>query len=200
MDQNFQSILIIRFSSLGDIVQAMGVLAPLKKAFPELDIDWATKAEFAPLLQDREEINQVFALQKVHGAFGDFLRLGWKLRKKRYCLIYDAHSNLRSLFLWWVLRPFSTSRWVRRSKERWRRFLLFQLGINRFPAPFKGSLSYFRAAQKDMATHGCTQLWPLACIIFAASLGRALGGKTRTGSGAGSGGGLAFKALAFATL
>ena len=147
MDQNFQRILIIRFSSLGDIVQAMGVLAPLKKAFPKSDIDWACRSEFAPLLQDRDEICRVFALKKSQGLLG-LLCLGWRLRKKRYDLIYDAHSNLRGLVLWWILWPFSRSRWIRRSKQRWKRFLLFKLRINRFPAPFKGSLSYLRPLKK----------------------------------------------------
>ncbi len=167
--KNFQHLLIIRFSSLGDIVQAMGVLAPLKAAYPALRINWVTKPEFAPLLRAREEIDRVFVVDDKASCLQNLLALlglGWRLRQRRYDLAYDAHSNLRSTLLWWVLWPFSGTRWIRRSKERWKRFLLFRCRINRFPAPFKGAESYWRPLKKvlpqmDAPTAGHWPLWPL---------------------------------------
>jgi len=43
-------ILIVRMSALGDIVHALPVLASLRDAFPQVEIDWLVEASYAGLL------------------------------------------------------------------------------------------------------------------------------------------------------
>jgi len=43
-------ILIVRLSALGDIVHALPVLAAIKKAMPEADVDWMVEENYSPIL------------------------------------------------------------------------------------------------------------------------------------------------------
>ena len=139
-------IFIIRFSSFGDIVQAMGCLGPLKNKYPNAEIHWITKKEFAPLLALNPEIHTIHSYDSKGGLRG-FLRFLKMLLPLKPEIIYDAHSNVRSaiakiFFQLHLKNHFSV---ITRSKERIRRFLLFSLRINTFSHwPYKGILSFIR--------------------------------------------------------
>ncbi len=131
-------ILIIRFSSFGDIAQCMGALTVLRSMHPHAQIDWVTKESFRSLVTSSDEVHQVHTLSSK-AKLKELFQLGIFLRKQKYDLIYDAHANLRSMILRKILFG---HRIIARSKNRWKRFLLFKLRINKFPQPFKGMLSY----------------------------------------------------------
>jgi len=143
-----EKILIIRFSSFGDIVQCMGSLKTLKNIYPEGEIHWVTKSEFTPLLKLHPDVKKVWSLDKGKGIKG-LLEICKMLEKENYTLFYDAHSNLRSrllkFFLFSPLKSLLVKRktsWITRKKFRLKRFLLFKLRLNLFDNPFKGALSY----------------------------------------------------------
>lgn len=46
-----QSILLIRYSALGDVVLATSVIGPLREKYPGVRIDWVTDAAYAALLE-----------------------------------------------------------------------------------------------------------------------------------------------------
>ena len=137
-------LLIIRFSSFGDIVQAMSVVDDLVKG--GITVDWVTRKNFVSLVSLNANIGKVWGLERREGLAG-LCRLGLALREQKYDIVYDAHSSLRSCFLRFAL-GFSNSRIIRRSKQRWRRFLLFYLGKNTFPKPFRGMASYRKPLEK----------------------------------------------------
>lgn len=142
-----KKILIIRFSSFGDIVQCMGILSTLKLSYPELKVDWVTKDEFTTLVSSNRHVDKVWGLGP-RKSFVDLIKLAFKLKSEGYTYIYDAHSNLRSFFLSLIVCPpwqriFKT-KWFHRPKERLKRFFLFKLGMNFFPRPYKGMESYLR--------------------------------------------------------
>ena len=119
----------------------MSVLSPLSKKFPEAEIYWLTKKEFGPLIHLHPNIKEVLSFNKKDGIFG-LIKLALKLRKEKFDLVFDAHSNLRSLVLGLILRPFSNSKFIIRPKNRFKGFMLFKLRINKFPNPFRGVKSY----------------------------------------------------------
>lgn len=141
-------ILIIRFSSMGDIVQAMSVISALLSRYPDATIEWVTKQEFTGLLELDVRVKKIWSLDRKKGFLG-LIQLAWQIRKsdhqEGYNVIYDAHQNLRTLVLKWVLRPFwfiLPRRVFTRSKERLRRLFLFFFKVNLFPKPFRGMISY----------------------------------------------------------
>lgn len=134
-------ILLIRFSSFGDVVQCLSVPSLLKKQFPNSEIHWITKLEFANLIDTHPAVNKVWALKKENGLNG-LLDLVQQLRFENFSMIYDAHNNLRSHLIVWGIRAFlwgsRRPQLLRRSIFRWKRFLLFQFRINSFEQPFSG--------------------------------------------------------------
>lgn len=136
-------ILIIRFSSIGDIIQCMGIISGLRARFEDAEIHWITRKDMAGTVAIDPRIDRIWAFDKTTGLRG-LLRMARQLRKEHFDYIYDAHSNIRSCILKAVLAPlpFVKPHVVTRSKERGKRFLLFRLGINRFDKPFRGVVSF----------------------------------------------------------
>ena len=54
-----RTILVLRFSSIGDIVQTTSVLGTLKKKFPESSIDFMTLSKYASILRYHPYINKI---------------------------------------------------------------------------------------------------------------------------------------------
>jgi heptosyltransferase-1 len=52
-------VLIVRLSSLGDVVQSLPVVRDVLQAYPNAHVDWVTEEAFAPLLQCVQGIGQV---------------------------------------------------------------------------------------------------------------------------------------------
>jgi len=97
MAQVNHKILIIRFSSLGDILLTTPVITLLRQVWPNSEIDYATKEEFASLLSDNQDINNLFLLKK-----GQPIKpLTEEIFKKvpQYSIIIDLHNKIRSVML-----------------------------------------------------------------------------------------------------
>lgn len=145
--------LIIRFSSIGDILQCMGIIGGIRKKFPDAEIHWITRKDMASFLTMDKRIHKIWTVDKSKGV-KELLRISGELRKEHFDYIYDAHNNLRSHILRFRLNFFANRHtgFVCRSKERMKRFLLFRLGINRFAQPFRSMYSY----RKPLAAWGIT--------------------------------------------
>jgi heptosyltransferase-2 len=138
-----KKVLIIRFSSFGDIVQCSSVVELIRQKYPDAVIDWVTRSEFDYLVKLNHDVNNVWSFNKKLG-FKGLIDLGFKLRALNYTHVYDAHNNLRSLMLSLMMRSriFNRPKWLTRPKDRLKRILLFTFRINTFPKPFKGIHSY----------------------------------------------------------
>lgn len=140
MSQN-EKILIIRFSSFGDVVQSLSLPSALRERFPRAQIHWITREDMADLLQGHPALNRVWSFRRQDGLSG-LVKLAFQLRRENFTHVYDAHNNLRSHLLTAILRPLAWiglgPRLIRRSLRRWKRFLLFRFRVNTFEMPFSG--------------------------------------------------------------
>lgn len=122
---SLEKILIIRFSSLGDIILTSPLIRALRKTFPEAQIDFLVKSEYANIVKFNPNISSVIELKS-----DDRSELKWlkqKIRRIRYDLIVDVHNSLRSRFI----RCFSKARYkVVVNKRVFRRFLFVKFKIN----------------------------------------------------------------------
>jgi len=129
---NPRSILVIRFSSIGDIVLTTSPLQRLRAAYPAARIDYFTLSDFAPLLEGHPAIDRVIQLDRSTSFF-QLKRITRRLRSTGYDLIVDFHNTLRSK----IIRPSMGSiPKVVFHKPRLRRFLLFYFHKNTFPKDF----------------------------------------------------------------
>ncbi len=134
--------LIVRFSSFGDIVQALPSVNSIHTTHPKAEIHWLTRKDFSDLVDGHPHIHKVMTFDKKSGLVS-YIQLLRSLSSEHYTHIYDAHNNLRS----WILRIYAWIFWknpqfIVRSKNRWKRFLFFKLRRPVFKMPFRGALSY----------------------------------------------------------
>ncbi len=172
-------ILIIRLSSIGDVLQCMSVIGGIKKKFPDAEIHWFARKDIAPILQLDSRITKIWSFDKKRGLKG-LWQMTYQLKKEKFTHIYDAHSNIRSNIIKLRLCPF-WKRWLGiaplfalRSKERINRILLFKFGINKFPKPFRGMISFQKPIEKwgikEFPTQSATWIFPTANIEKVAQL------------------------------
>ncbi len=83
-------ILVIRFSSIGDIVLASPVLRCLKKQLPDATIHFVTKTNFKIVTASNPYIDKFFYYDK------DLSVVITELKKEQYDYVIDLHNNLRS--------------------------------------------------------------------------------------------------------
>jgi heptosyltransferase-1 len=97
-------ILIIKTSSLGDIIHALPVLEYLRQAEPAATIDWVVDEAFADLVSGNPLINRVLQVAFRRWKKAPFARYTRQelmsfvktLRQERYDLIFDLQGNLKS--------------------------------------------------------------------------------------------------------
>ena len=98
------SILIVKTSSIGDVVQALSVLSYLHSKWSEVEIDWVVEKSLQPLLEAIPLIRTVHIIdtkqwrrkpwqRATFKAMADTLK---KLRRKKYDYLFDLQGNLKS--------------------------------------------------------------------------------------------------------
>lgn len=88
-----KKILVIRFSSIGDIVLTTPVVRCLRLQLPGVEIHYVTKASFAPVLSANPYIDKLITFRK------DVSEVYDTLLAENYDVLIDLHKNLRSLRL-----------------------------------------------------------------------------------------------------
>ena len=137
-------ILIIRFSSIGDLTQSLSLPSFIKSYVPDAEVHFVTRQDLSELVAHHPQVHQLWTLDRKEG-FGGLCKLILALRKENFTHIYDAHNNLRSFFI----RSFvSASYKLTRPMMRWKRFLLLNFKINKFEMPFSGQRDLIKPLEK----------------------------------------------------
>jgi len=99
-------ILIVRLSALGDIVHALPVLAAIKQAMPDAQVDWLVEENYAAILAFAVGLHRRVIVRAKTGsetqeaiAFtsgGGYLRAARYLRAQRYDIALDLQGLLKS--------------------------------------------------------------------------------------------------------
>lgn len=83
-------LLVLRFSSIGDIVLTSPVLRCLKQQVKDVELHVATKAVFADLVRFNPHVDT------VHELHDDLGSLVTRLKSERFDVVIDLHHNLRT--------------------------------------------------------------------------------------------------------
>jgi lipopolysaccharide heptosyltransferase II len=121
-------ILIIRLSSIGDIILTTPLIRNMKKKFPESTIDFVIKNEFVDLLENHPLINKLYKLEKGINK-KPLKKIKRQIKNEKYDLIVDLHKNFRSYYL--TFRS-EAKQIVRYKKFILQRLLLVKFKINLF--------------------------------------------------------------------
>jgi heptosyltransferase I len=96
---DFHRILLIKPSSLGDIVHALPVVAALKHRWPAAHLTWVVKQEWADLVRRVEGVDRVWPLDSTLSGWLGQVRA---LRAERFDLMIDLQGLFRSAALGWL--------------------------------------------------------------------------------------------------
>ena len=113
-------ILLIRFSSIGDIVLTTPVIRCLKNQLENAELHFLTKDAFKDIAEANPYLSKVYSMQtSVTEIIGALLF-------EKYDLIIDLHDNIRSRQVAALLKV----KTYRYNKQRFKRFLLVQFKVN----------------------------------------------------------------------
>lgn len=89
--------LILRFSSIGDIVLTTPVIRCLKLQIPQAEVHFATKISYQSLLENNPYIDKLHLLNHNDNELIN------QLKKEKFDYVIDLHHNIRTLKIKWSL-------------------------------------------------------------------------------------------------
>jgi ADP-heptose:LPS heptosyltransferase len=119
----FMKVLVIRFSSIGDIVLTTPVVRLLKTQLEDAEVHYVTKLQYKSIVESNPYLDKIFYLDK------DLNELVAQLKQEKYDYIIDLHNNLRTSIVKWKLGVKSFS-FRKLNIEKW---LLVNFKINKLP-------------------------------------------------------------------
>ena len=141
------SILLVRFSSIGDVLLTTPLVRALKRRHPDARLVFVTKRALAPLVSDNPHLTQVVALEP-----GEPVRtLARRLRALAPTHGLDLHGSLRSA----ALRLLVPGTWTGYRKHRLARAWLISTKLDWYRDQLPVPERYFEAARAlDVAPDG----------------------------------------------
>ncbi len=116
-------ILIVRFSSIGDIVLTTPVVRAIHEQLPAVEIHYITKKSFASLLAENPHISKLYTIEKSVSEIID------QLKAEKYDCVIDLHKNIRTLRLKQSLGAKSYAF----DKLNFQKWLLVNFKLNKLP-------------------------------------------------------------------
>ncbi|RZK20335.1 MAG: glycosyltransferase family 9 protein [Hymenobacter sp.] len=117
-------ILVLRFSSIGDIVLTTPVVRQLKTQVPGAQVHFATKPAYRSLLEANPYVD------RTHVLSGSLRELVRELRAERFDFIVDLHNNLRTQLIRLQLPGVLGRAFDKLNFQKW---LLVNFKINQLP-------------------------------------------------------------------
>lgn len=116
-------ILVVRFSSIGDIVLTTPVLRCIKQQLKDVELHFITKQQFISVIENNPHVD------KFHTIKDSLTEVIPQLKEENYDYIIDLHHNVRTLKLKLALGKKSFSF----NKLNWEKFLIVNLKTNKLP-------------------------------------------------------------------
>jgi ADP-heptose:LPS heptosyltransferase len=118
-----KKILLIRFSSIGDIVLTTPVIRALKQQLNDVELHFLSKKEYVSLLKNNPY------LSKIHHFESNLNEIIPSLKEEHFDLIIDLHKNLRSKL---VIRKLKIKS-LTFNKLNFEKWLMVRFKINHLP-------------------------------------------------------------------
>jgi len=104
--RDFEKILLIKLSAVGDVVHTIPVLNKLRRRYPGAQLDWLVTPAIAELLQHHPAITSIIQFEREAWSkpwrlapFTSYARLATELRRAAYDLVIDMHGQFRTAAL-----------------------------------------------------------------------------------------------------
>ena len=134
--------LVIRFSSIGDIVLTTSLLKSIKTTYKNVEIHYLTLDKFSSMLEMQPNIDRIIVLNSDSGAT-EMMQLNRYIKSSEYDKVFDLHGSIRSRIVTLGLSKITT----RVKKPRISRFFLYQFHVNMFPKGYSSQVMYHQCLQ-----------------------------------------------------
>ena len=134
------TILIVRFSSIGDILLTTPLLRALRRRHPDAQLVYVTKRAFAPLVADNPHVSRVVALEPRE----PLVDFAGRLRPLAPTHGLDLHGSLRAR----ALRVLVRCRWSGYRKRKIARAALIALKLDLYRGAPPVAERYFEAVRR----------------------------------------------------
>jgi len=119
-------ILILRLSSIGDILLSTPFLRQTRLKYPDATIDMVVKKQFSEIVKYNPNIDSVYEIDTSKKIIG-LIKLGFYLGRFEYDFVFDIHNNYRTRILTALLQ-YKTVRRIK--KDKLKRFILINYKKN----------------------------------------------------------------------
>jgi heptosyltransferase-2 len=136
-----QTVLVLRFSAVGDVVLTAPAIDALRAAWPDARIVYALKERLAHLVQHNPNVDEVVALRAGEGPLGYSRRL----RAVKPTVVLDLHGKIRSKILRALLPGVRKVVWHKRD---FRDTLPVKLGLRPYHASMLFADRYHAAVEQ----------------------------------------------------
>jgi ADP-heptose:LPS heptosyltransferase len=144
---DLKKILIIRLSSIGDILLTTPLIRSIKKQNPNIQIDFVIKTEFFDLLKHNPYLKNIYKYSKDNSEKRELIN---SLKANRYEIVIDLQNNLRSRE---IIRHLDC-KIQRFKKNSINKFLLVHFKINKLKDAHQIPVRYAETAGVDLDTEG----------------------------------------------
>lgn len=119
---NNKKVLIIRLSSLGDIILTTPIIRALKNIYPNITLDFLVKEKYYDALRFNPHLNKIIPFN----ANSSIKQIRGLIKKEKYDYVIDLHASIRSKLITFGLKAKTFSI----KKNRIKKFLLVKFKIN----------------------------------------------------------------------
>ncbi len=153
MQNKILKILIIRFSSLGDVLLTTPLIRLLREKYPKAQIDFLVRKEYSQVVHYNPHLSKILEFD-VREGFKGLKKLKNEIWHYKYHVILDLQRNLRSGYLTFgrVINKLSHTDILKVRKNQIIRFILVKWKLNLYKKMYNRIIpvweKYVRTAQK----------------------------------------------------
>jgi ADP-heptose:LPS heptosyltransferase len=95
------TVLLIRLRLIGDVVLSTPLIRALRRAFPDATLTYLVERDAAAVVRGNPHLDEVLVVDRSRGVSRllEDVRLGWRLRRRRFDVVIDMHGGPRSSWL-----------------------------------------------------------------------------------------------------
>lgn len=135
-------ILVIRLSSIGDVLLTTPVLKAWKEKYPDSVLDFVVLKQFQAAIQDCPYIDHIYVFDKQkHDGMRNIRKFSKALKENGYDYVFDLHNKFRSQWMRWSMGiPYFVY-----PKRKWWKSVLVNLGLISYQVDDTIIKNYFAA-------------------------------------------------------
>lgn len=141
-------ILVIRLSSIGDVILTTPVLKQLKEKYPDAAVDFLVMKNFKDSIEGIPYIDNLILFdKKENDGYQNITAFGKKLAENKYDYVFDLHSKIRSKIISKQIK-LSGAKVLVYPKRKWWKSLLVKMKLIKYHVDDTIVKNYFKPFKK----------------------------------------------------